>query len=241
MVEECLVKDFNDHAPTGANYTLPSSVILTSLQDSLALLDKQKKKEMDDENGCMVMLCGAKHDSLELVLTLKAFRSLEAQYVFKMTPMTIEKVAVLEAKIRDLEEALEKKKPVIFSASSTNVASPQSRVVWNSSAISNEDYFELSEDMKVVMILERGLYEIQMTGRVQNWNGMVETVHCLVDGVSVAAALVGESRLFGMNLLLLLDEDSEIKFKSCGKYNLDSGCTLKIVLVQEMSNDIECE
>ena len=107
----------------------------------MELLDKAKKKEID-ENGCSVKLTGAKSDSLELVLTLKAFRRLEAQYVFKMTLMTIEKMIVLEAKIRDLEEALEKKSRVIFSASSLKSVAPQSSVVWNSSVISNEDYFD---------------------------------------------------------------------------------------------------
>ncbi|KAH9105401.1 hypothetical protein LEN26_014784 [Aphanomyces euteiches] len=225
---------------------LPPNVVMASLQEGFALLDKTKKKEMD-VNGCLVRLSEAENGSLQLILTLKAFHSsLEAQYVFQINPIAIEKVVILEAQILDLqnsvrhlEAALQEKTRVVFSASSTKMVAPKNCVVWNNSHVYNDAYFDLSDDTTEVFIIERGLYEIQMTGRVHSWNDMVETVHCLVDGVCVAAAFVGESRLFGMNRVLLLEADARMMFVPCGKYNLEPGCSLSLVLVEEVPSNEE--
>ncbi|KAG9414487.1 hypothetical protein AC1031_007894 [Aphanomyces cochlioides] len=234
---ECLVKDVKDHTPTGANYMLPPEVVLKSLRRGLTVLDKEEKKYTSRMNGCIVELQETKTGPLELVLTLQAFDSLEARYMFTMTPMAVGKVDILDAKIRDLEEAVAKAKPVILSTSSTNVRAQDRCVVWNNPAMFNEDYFELSQDKTEVTILESGLYDIQMSGRVVHWIDMIETVHCLVDDVCVASAFVGQSKVFGINRMMLLKEDSNIKFRSCGMFNLAKGCILNIVLVQRVPSE----
>ncbi|KAH9087426.1 hypothetical protein Ae201684P_000835 [Aphanomyces euteiches] len=189
-------------------------------------------------------VCVRAYRDLEFIriwLESKQTKSNEAQYVFQINPIAIEKVVILEAQILDLqnsvrhlEAALQEKTRVVFSASSTKMVAPKNCVVWNNSPVYNDAYFDLSDDTTEVIIIERGLYEIQMTGRVHSWNDMVETVHCLVDGVCVAAAFVGESRLFGMNRVLLLEADARMMFVSCGKYNLEPGCSLSLVLVEEV-------
>ncbi|CAK4650553.1 unnamed protein product [Aphanomyces euteiches] len=234
---ECLVKDVKDHTPAGANYMLPPEVVFKSLRRGLTVLDKEEKKYTSRMSGCFVELPETKNGPLELILTLQAFASLEARYVFKMTPIAVEKVDILDAKIRDLEEALEKAKPVILSTSSTNVRTKDRCVVWKNPAMFNEDYFELSQDKTEVKILVSGFYDIQMSGCVEHWIDMTEAVHCLVDDVCVASAFTGQSKVFGINRLMLLKEDSDIKFRPCGKFNLAQGCTLNIILVQRVPSE----
>ncbi|KAH9087257.1 hypothetical protein Ae201684P_000668 [Aphanomyces euteiches] len=41
---ECIAKDLNDHLPNGAKYALPISLVISSLQHGLSLLDNEKKK-----------------------------------------------------------------------------------------------------------------------------------------------------------------------------------------------------
>ncbi|CAK4750213.1 unnamed protein product [Aphanomyces euteiches] len=102
---ECVVKDIKDHLPNGATYVLPNSVVISSLQNGLSLLDQDKKKKVDVV-GCNVSLKESKKGRMELGVTLSAFGSLEACYLFDLVPLSVEKVDILEAKIRDLEEAL---------------------------------------------------------------------------------------------------------------------------------------
>ncbi|CAK4660134.1 unnamed protein product [Aphanomyces euteiches] len=221
----------------GRKLHAPPEVVFKSLQQGLTVLDKDEKKYTSKMNGCIVEQQETKTGPLELILTLEAFDSLEARYVSKMTPMAVEKVDILDAKIRDLEEAVEQVTPVILSTSSTNATTPHRCIVWNKPAMFNEDYFELSQDKTEVKILESGLYAIQMSGRVEDWNEMTETVHCLVDYSCVAAAFVGQSKVFGINHMMVLKEASKIKFWPCGKFNLPQGCTLNIVLVQRVSSE----
>ncbi|CAK4654226.1 unnamed protein product [Aphanomyces euteiches] len=145
--------------------------------------------------------------------------------------MTIAKVDILEAKIRDLEEALDMKNPTIFWAISTMATAPKSCVVWDDVLHSNKDYIQVQGDK--LILLRSGLYEIQLSGRVEDWYEMDETVHCQVDGVCVASAIVGRSQVFGMNHLLFLDEKSQVSFLSCGEYDLAPECILYLVLVKE--------
>ncbi|KAG9414493.1 hypothetical protein AC1031_007900 [Aphanomyces cochlioides] len=167
-IRECLVKDFKEHLGKGVTYHLPSNLILTSLQDGLSSLDHDVKEEMEVD-GCNVDLKESQDGHLNLELTLKAFRSLEVKYDFDMKPMRIEKVDVLEAKIRDLEEAVEFKIPAFLFVSSTEAVNHYEYIVWDEESSSNEDYFELSEDMTEVTISQPGFYQIQMSGRIVGW------------------------------------------------------------------------
>ncbi|KAH9087526.1 hypothetical protein Ae201684P_000929 [Aphanomyces euteiches] len=140
---ECVVKDFKEHLGKGVTHHLPSNVILTSLQDGLSSMDHDVEEEMEVD-GCDVDLTESQDGHLNLELNLKAFRSLEVKYDFDMKPMKIEKVDILEAKIRDLEED---KIPAFLFVSSTEAVNQDEDIVWDEESSSNEDFFELSEDM----------------------------------------------------------------------------------------------
>ncbi|KAH9114853.1 hypothetical protein LEN26_002135 [Aphanomyces euteiches] len=170
---ECVVKDIQEHLAKGATYVLPANVVASSLQRGLSVLDEDKKTEMAIE-GCSVAVKGTKNGHLEMNLTLKAFGTLEVDYLFDMAPLSIEKVDILEAKVRDLEEVVERK-PAIFgqvylSLKCTKAVKTGQLLVWNSPQTTNTAYFELSHAKDQITISKPGLYQIQMTGHMQNWS-----------------------------------------------------------------------
>ncbi|CAK4723249.1 unnamed protein product [Aphanomyces euteiches] len=224
---ECLVKDFKDHASLGSNYMLPDNIVLTY---------QEKKKEDLKMNGCSVGLRVTPSGSLEVILSLKAFRSLQTQYVFKMTPLEIEKLAMLEAKIRDLEETLKKKQsmPVFLSVGSSCVVLPGNSVSWNEKCACNPDYFDFAEDKTEISILHAGFYQLQMRGQFQGWNQGNASIRLLVDGVDVASADVTQALAAGISYMLHVQSKAKIKFLPLGGSNLERGSTLKIVLLHEI-------
>ncbi|KAG9414494.1 hypothetical protein AC1031_007901 [Aphanomyces cochlioides] len=163
---ECIVKDLNNHVPKGAKYALPSSVVISSLQHGLSLLDNETKKQVAAQ-GRSVDLKESRSDHIELELTLKAFGSLEARYLFGMNPLAIEKMDILEAKIRDLEDALMGKpstgSPVRLSLSSTIVTHADQYVIWDTTNTTDARYFELMTGNVDITIRQPGLYNIQVT------------------------------------------------------------------------------
>ncbi|CAK4750274.1 unnamed protein product [Aphanomyces euteiches] len=230
---ECVVKDFKEHLGKGVTHHLPSNVILTSLQDGLSSMDHDVEEEMEVD-GCDVDLTESQDGHLNLELNLKAFRSLEVKYDFDMKPMKIEKVDILEAKIRDLEED---KIPAFLFVSLTEAVNQDEDIVWDEESSSNEDFFELLEDMTEVTISQPGFYQIQMSGHSCGCSQHAESVSLLVDDVITATASAGRSRVVNIHHLLFVVETTKIKFECCGKYGLEGGSTLKVLLVQEMPND----
>ncbi|KAF0742732.1 hypothetical protein Ae201684_002432 [Aphanomyces euteiches] len=99
---ECTVKDVAEHAPRGATYVLPSAVVVTSLLTALSAPTSQA----NESEKCSVDLKPATNGGVTLVLTMKAFGQLTAEYSFKMTKLEIATTDVLEAKIRDLQEEI---------------------------------------------------------------------------------------------------------------------------------------
>ncbi|KAG9414498.1 hypothetical protein AC1031_007905 [Aphanomyces cochlioides] len=174
-------------------------------------------------------------------LTLKAFGSLEVDYLFDMAPLSIEKVDMLEAKVRDLEKVVEGK-PAIFSLvylslKSTKAVKTGQFVVWDTPKKTNTAYFELSYTKDQIKISKPGLYQIQMTGRMQNWNSSCnyKSVHLLEDDEIIANALVsydGSYYCTALNHTLLTNPWSQIKFQVGANFGLKSGAQLNIFLLQ---------
>ncbi|KAG9414486.1 hypothetical protein AC1031_007893 [Aphanomyces cochlioides] len=147
-----------------------------------------------------------------------------------MTPLTIEKVAILEAKIRDLEEAMKKKQsmPVFLSVGSSCVVLAMDPVTWNEKCTCNPDYFELSEDKTEITILKAGFYQLQMRGQFHGWKQGIATIRLLVDGVAVASADVTHVRAAGISYMLHVQSKSKIKFLPLGSSNLERGSRTRI-------------
>ncbi|KAG9414587.1 hypothetical protein AC1031_007994 [Aphanomyces cochlioides] len=73
----CFVRDVANHTPKGAQYVLPSSVVVVSLMTALKALKKES-------NECRVDLKTRRNGDLTLVLTMTAFEGFKAIYAFHL-------------------------------------------------------------------------------------------------------------------------------------------------------------
>ncbi|CAK4083957.1 unnamed protein product [Aphanomyces euteiches] len=233
---ECIVKDIKEHLPKGATYVLPNSVVISSLQCGLSLLDQDKKKEVDIV-GCNVGLKECRKGRMEMRLTLTAFGSLEAYYFFDLFPLSVEKVDVLEAKIRDLEEVSEGKPstPVYLSLSSTQPMNAGGFVVWDTTEATNGLPYELTGDKTEIKIRQAGLHHVQVTAPIQSWNTSYDGFHLLVDGSRVINAQVtsnGTHYCGSISYMLICKPETKIKVQAGATYGLRSGSKVSIFLLQ---------
>ncbi|KAG9414491.1 hypothetical protein AC1031_007898 [Aphanomyces cochlioides] len=228
---ECLVKDTQKHVPKGATYVFPSKVVATTLQNGLSALAKE-----EETSGCDIALKHLKNGHVELVLTLAAFGCLEGTYSFDMMPMAIDKIDILEAKIRDLEESTSGKtpQPPVLSLTSNALAGPNQYVSWTLQQNGCTKYLELAQDAQGISVLKPGLYCIQFNGYLASWtNGC--GVRMLVDGTASASTPVhldGYGYKAPITHALIATEATVLMFQVYGSYNLNSGAVLSIARLQ---------
>ncbi|KAH9114843.1 hypothetical protein LEN26_011683 [Aphanomyces euteiches] len=227
---ECLVKDTQKHVPKGATYVFPSKVVATTLQNGLSALAK-----VDETSGCNISLHHLKNGHVELVLTLTAFGCLEVSYSFDMMPVLIDKIDILEAKIRDLEESTSGKTsqpPVLSSNAPTGM---NCFVSWTPQQNGSPKYLELAQDAQSMSVLKPGLYYIQFNGYLASLaNG--SGVRMLVDGTASASTPVhhdGYGYKASIAHTLIATEATVLKFQVYGAHNLNSGAVLSIARLQE--------
>ncbi|CAK4693044.1 hypothetical protein LEN26_002148 [Aphanomyces euteiches] len=174
---------------------------------------------------------------MEMRLTLTAFGSLEAYYFFDLFPLSVEKVDVLEAKIRDLEEVSEGKPstPVYLSLSSTQPMNAGGFVVWDTTEATNGLPYELTGDKTEIKIRQAGLYHVQVTAPIQSWNTSYDGFHLLVDGSRVINAQVtsnGTHNCGSISYMLICKPETKIKVQAGATYGLRSGSKVSIFLLQ---------
>jgi hypothetical protein len=108
-----------------------------------------------------------------LVLSVSIMNGIwKPEFLFSMLPVGLDKMDVLEAKLRDAQEEIEamrinnnKEKEVLFLSLSSNVAcQAQLMVVWdvNNSRITFPAGFKLSADNTQVGIMKAGLYQVHV-------------------------------------------------------------------------------
>ncbi|KAH9159837.1 hypothetical protein LEN26_002149 [Aphanomyces euteiches] len=238
---ECIVKVIKEHLPKGATYVLPNSVVISSLQCGLSLLDHGKKKKVDVV-GCNVSLKEARKGHMEMGLTLTAFGSLEACYLFDLVPLSVEKVDILEAKIRDLEEALQRKPaactPPYLALTSTKSVSANSLVVWDTNDATNARYFGLNKAKNAITIRQAGLYYIQMIAQMQNWSNGRETFHLMVDNVRTCQSNVAHNGTYYSGCIshvLVTTKATKVKLQAGSSYGLVSGSEVSIFPLQALA------
>ncbi|KAF0723075.1 hypothetical protein Ae201684_017946 [Aphanomyces euteiches] len=229
---ECLVKDTQKHVPKGATYVFPSKVFATTLQNGLSALAKE-----EETSGCNIALNHLENGRIELVLTLTAFGCLEGTYSFDMMPMAIDKMDILEAKIRDLEEPPSGKspQPSVLSLTTNAVEGPNCFVSWTLQQNGSPKHLELAQDAQSISVLKPGLYYIQFNGYLAHWiDGC--GVRMLVDGTASASTPVhhdGYGQKAPIAHTLIATEATVLKFQVYGSYNLNSGAVLRIARLQE--------
>ncbi|KAE8905665.1 hypothetical protein PF005_g654 [Phytophthora fragariae] len=107
---------------------------------------------------------------LELTVKIRIFRSAwNAKYIFRLEPVSLDRIDILEAKLRDVQEELEEtkkslaeekvKKVIHLSATSENVAKLKgTSLVW----IAESDYFTLAKEESSICFLVAGWYIISL-------------------------------------------------------------------------------
>ena len=115
-------------------------------------------------------------DGCSLVLTLNIGDVWKPVFVFSLVPVGLDKIDVVEAKLRDAQEEIEALKfevatlkadvnplkvAVFLSLSSRDNTHNQAYVKWNGTDIkTNPDYFKISVNQDVVTILKSGVYQV---------------------------------------------------------------------------------
>ncbi|ETV71979.1 hypothetical protein H257_12792 [Aphanomyces astaci] len=98
-VPSCIVTDTSVHAPKSASYVLPSAVVISILQVHCC-------KAQPIDSRCSVDLKDGLKCHVKMLLTLKAFGQLSAEYSFELAPLEVDAIEKLESMIRDLNEEI---------------------------------------------------------------------------------------------------------------------------------------
>ncbi|ETV71992.1 hypothetical protein H257_12803 [Aphanomyces astaci] len=94
---ECVATNIANHVPQGARYALPSDVVVTFLKRAM---------EGTTPETWHVALQDLEKGHVKVVLTVAILGVLDADFLFKIVSLVVERIDSLEAKVRDLEEGL---------------------------------------------------------------------------------------------------------------------------------------
>jgi hypothetical protein len=137
-----------------------------------------------------------------LTLTLSMGGIWKPEFVFALLPVGLEKVDMLEAKVRDAQEEIEslraqlagRSAPAHLSISSSTACGNQQMVAWNAAApvVITASHFELSADKKQVSVLQDGVYLIDVRLAGTN-NGNGNSLGIMVNAVVVAQCVQSDA------------------------------------------------
>ncbi|CAK4083959.1 unnamed protein product [Aphanomyces euteiches] len=210
-----------DHFPDDADYELPPFAVASSLVRGLTALDSvMGAKQLETNGECAVDLKILDAGQLALVLTLKAFSYLTAEYKFPLKAIEVDQKAILEAKMRDMEESLKGglRSPVFISLKATAVTAPNQKVAWNVEYKSESAYFDLSSDTTTVNILKPGLY--QSVERQES---------------SAAPHQMDSQFRVEISRVVKVAEKIALTVECYGGHNLNADCVLEVFLLQEFA------
>lgn len=147
------------------------------------------------ENDPMVDLI---HSDGEMVLTLTLSMGgiWRPEYVFMLLPVGLEKVDMLEAKMRDAQEEIESLRtqlalktapPAFLSLSSTAICANGSIVVWNANAPQQIECanLRLSPDRTQLTVLQEGVYQVYVRLAGTN-SGNTQSLGLQLNGQEIA-------------------------------------------------------
>ncbi|KAF0684240.1 Aste57867_23766 [Aphanomyces stellatus] len=98
--------DIQDHAPTGAICVLPADFVVGALKSGLEVLTQGRGSKVDPAIQCVVRLQTGQNGCQQLILVITMLGSLSVEYSFVLAPITIDKVDLVDCKVRDVQEAL---------------------------------------------------------------------------------------------------------------------------------------
>jgi hypothetical protein len=138
---------------------------------------------------------------VKFTLTLDLHGVWNPEYVFSLLPVGLEKVDVLEAQMRDMQEEctqlreqvaelLELPRNIAFLSVSSVTACPQGQVVtWDAPAPREmtTSHFDLSADYNLVTIRVAGVYQVQVRLAVTSSANSQQSITIILNSVNVAA------------------------------------------------------
>ncbi|KAF0713567.1 Aste57867_4290 [Aphanomyces stellatus] len=176
-----VVTDFQKHASPDANYILPSRGLIAGLLQALSAVNT-------GEDHAELDLVDGKTNHLRMLLGLKLFSSLHAEYEFELQHLPISKIDIVEAKLRYLENtlpvaieqveaklriaqsAMARKPSIYVSFSTTRDQADVLDISWDKQHASNPDYVDLSPDKSVIIFKKPGIYQVHAICTVSNGN-----------------------------------------------------------------------
>ena len=125
-----------------------------------------------------------------LTLTLSMGGIWKPEYAFVLLPVGLEKVDMLEAKVRDAQEEIEHLReqisaPAFLSVSSTVACGFGGYVAWNIPLENTASHYALAADNTQVSILMEGVYQVYVRLAVTN-NGNTQSMGLQLNGNEVA-------------------------------------------------------
>mmetsp|Transcript_1756 Transcript_1756/g.3609 ORF Transcript_1756/g.3609 Transcript_1756/m.3609 type:complete len:304 (+) Transcript_1756:55-966(+) len=186
-------KKISDVGPAG----VPEGAVLAFLKKALELVSEEDEEDeaKTNQDDPQVDLDQADGEMV-LTLVLSVMGGIwKPEFVFALLPVGLEKVDMLEAKVRDAQEEIESLRaqlaagsaPAYLSISSATACGSQQMVAWDAAApvVIPASHFELSADKQRVTVLKDGVYQVyvRLSG-TNNTNG--QALGLQVNGVEVA-------------------------------------------------------
>ncbi|KDO32040.1 hypothetical protein SPRG_03257 [Saprolegnia parasitica CBS 223.65] len=173
----CAVEDFAKHTET--NYALPSVVVLAAIKNGLAAIDGAPAKGPDAAANPSVtpastLDLGMKKDTLALALEIKISPEWATAYSFEMTSIEVKVVDILEARIRDLEEANTRRRVAFCTVAGTSTGG-NAPCTWTTPNVDKSlALLRLDDDAQSVVVVQPGVY----------------TIHCVCQSASASSASI---------------------------------------------------
>ncbi|KAF0684239.1 Aste57867_23764 [Aphanomyces stellatus] len=254
---DCVVTDIQDHSPKDANYVLPLDFVVGSLKTGLtALADGLAETNQNmSKNDCVLTLKDRRRGCLRLVMTISCMGSLLAEYAFDLTPVVIDKVDVVEAKVRDvldalprltteiddmkakissletdLANALKTRFPLCGLFTLTKSAAPSSSLSWQ---MDGPETFKLSDDNRTICLDKAGVYMVEAYGVIGYSERGCGMRLVLSDGRAILSPVGhGEPNdVVSISHMFSATKDTTLRFQCFGSYKINSGAKLTVVLL----------
>eukprot|EP01031_Cornospumella_fuschlensis_P031745 gene31745-38370_t len=197
------VTDMAQCGPAG----FPEDAVIAFMKEALDLAAEGETKEADGKplatcSDCPSVDFEIGGEEVTLTLTISIGRVWKPEFVFSLLPVALDKINVLEAKLRDAQEELEhlRAKAVLLTLSSKTSCGKHQIVAWDNDEHlrAPRDGFVISADNRQITVVQAGVYQInvRLAGNISSYSyeynkyGHQNHVCLLLNDVEVAFCLL---------------------------------------------------
>lgn len=154
-----------------------------------------------------------------LTLTMSMGGIWKPKFEFSLLPVNLDKLDVLEAKLRDAQDEIQELKKglkvIFFSVCSAVACKPDQPVVWNraDSYDNCTTHFLLSEDKKIVYILKRGIYQLNVSLSGSSFS--------ILRNAGVIAGCTNAGSYYSLTKVLRLEKNDALKVLCTSRFASD--------------------